>query len=80
MLEVRFVLCTDLRMSTQTATREYASRVPIDMRSTRAASSKRKAMSAAGERRGEERTGLALTLCTFLCCLSVKSLVLKITK
>lgn len=35
-----------LRMSTQMATNEYASRVPMDMRSTRAARSKKKAIKA----------------------------------
>lgn len=37
-----------LRMRTQMATKEYANRVPIDMRSTRAARSNRKAMRAIG--------------------------------
>lgn len=36
----------DLRIRTQMATKEYASRVPIDMRSTRAPRSNRKAIRA----------------------------------
>ena len=40
-------------MSTQMATNEYANRVPMDMRSTRAARSNRKAMRAA--RRSKKR-------------------------
>lgn len=36
-----------LRMRTQMATKEYANRVPMDMRSTRAARSNRKAIRAA---------------------------------
>lgn len=35
-----------LRIRTQIATKEYASRVPMDMRSTRAARSKKKAIKA----------------------------------
>ena len=40
-------------MRTQMATREYASRVPMDIRSTRAARSNRKAINAAGENRNK---------------------------
>lgn len=42
-----------LRMRTQMATKEYANRVPMDMRSTRAARSNRKAIRAV--RRSESR-------------------------
>lgn len=40
------VVESHLRTSTEKATREYVSRVPIDMRSTRSLSSKRNAMNA----------------------------------
>ena len=43
--------CTHLRISTHTATSEYASRVPMDIMSTRALRSNRKAMMAVGSKR-----------------------------
>lgn len=45
-----------LRMRTQMATREYASRVPMDMRSTRAARSNRKAIKAAKKKEKKKNT------------------------
>lgn len=47
-----------LRMRTQMATREYASRVPMDMRSTRAARSNRKAIKAAKKKKNAKHLAI----------------------
>lgn len=54
-----------LRMRTQMATKEYANRVPMDMRSTRAARSNRKAIKAV--RRNKTRFLRNIYAVTHLC-------------